>query len=91
MIRKCLSVYQNKIIVFYSLHVVSEDTIDQRIQNGKLYVKRLVTKAKAGPKWTRAYVPLPVEYVIEETCVDPSKKTIITYSRNIGHTKYVVS
>jgi hypothetical protein len=34
---------------------------------------------------------MPIEYVIEEVRIDPSTRTMTTYTRNIGHIKYVVS
>lgn len=69
-----------------SKHVLSEDVIDRHIrEDGCLYTKRLLTKTNDLPKWGQRFVGnLRKAYIIEESIVDPKKKTIVTYTKNIG-------
>lgn len=72
----------------HSTHVLSEDTILRRLKCGKLYTSRLLTKTNKLPKWGEHFVSGPrFVCVVEESIVDPKKKTMTTYTRNIGYTK----
>lgn len=74
-----------------STHVLSEDTVSREIKNGKLYSKRLLTKTNRMPKWGERFISKNVVKIIEETVVDPKEKTLITYTKNLGYTKVMVS
>ena len=77
----------------YSLHVLSEDTVEREIRaDGKLYSKRLITKTNKLPKWAeRVFSHVKQVCVIEESVVDMESKTLTTYTRNIGLNKIMVS
>ncbi|CAH1785143.1 unnamed protein product [Owenia fusiformis] len=72
----------------YSKHVLSEDVVDRKVADNKLYTKRLLTKTNHMPKWGEKIVPGP-KYValVEESVVDPKAKTLTTYTRNVGYTR----
>lgn len=77
----------------YSLHVLSEDTVEREIRaDGKLYSKRLITKTNKLPKWAeRVFSHVKQVCVVEESVVDMESKTLSTYTRNIGLNKIMVS
>lgn len=77
----------------YSLHVLSEDTVEREIRaDGKLYSKRLITKTNKLPKWAeRVFSHVKQVCVVEESVVDMESKTLTTYTRNIGLNKIMVS
>jgi len=71
-----------------SKHVLSEDVISRHFEGNKLVSKRLLTKTNKIPKWGERFVGGDSHIVlIEESVVDPDKKTFTTYTRNIGLTK----
>lgn len=71
-----------------SAHVLSEDTVHREVQSGKLFSKRLLTKTNSSvPKWAERFVPGKAICIVEESVVDPKTKVLITYTRNVGHTK----
>lgn len=75
----------------YSLHVLSEDTIEREIrEDGKLYSKRVLTKTNRVPKWGERFFKAKFVCIIEESLVDPKSKTLTTYTRNIGFSKIMV-
>lgn len=67
-----------------STHVLSEDTIYRKIEDGKLYSKRLLTKTNKLPKWGEFLISSRVVKIIEESIVDPKSKTLTTYTKNLG-------
>jgi PRELI-like family len=76
----------------YSLHVLSEDTIQREIrEDGKLYSKRVLTKTNRVPKWGERFFKAKFVCIIEESLVDPKSKTLTTQTRNIGFNKIMVS
>lgn len=70
-----------------SSHVLSEDTISREVKNGCLYTKRLLTKTNRVPKWGERFFQAKSVKIVEESMVDPKKKILITYTRNLGFTK----
>lgn len=70
-----------------STHVLSEDILSREVKNGVLYTKRLLTKTGFIPKWGRTITSKNVIKIVEESMVDPHKKTLTTYTRNVGETK----
>lgn len=75
-----------------SSHVLSEDTISRELKNGKLYSTRLLTKTNRVPKWGEAFISKNGSVkIIEESVVDPKKKVLTTYTRNLGFTKVMVN
>lgn len=73
----------------HSTHVLSEDVFSRNIINGTLVTKRLLTKTNRMPKWGEMLIGQRVSNcvkVVEESVIDPAKKTMVTYTRNIGLT-----
>lgn len=81
----------NVVFIFFSLHVLSEDTLSREVVDGKLYTKRLFIKTNAPPKWAERIINSLDVKILEESVIDPKDKKITTYTRNIGHTKAMVS
>lgn len=75
----------------FSSHVLTEDTIEREIRNGKLHSKRLLSKTNAVPKWGERFYNAKSVKIVEESIVDPVEKTLTTYTRNIAFTKVMVS
>ncbi|XP_070850760.1 protein preli-like [Drosophila suzukii] len=70
-----------------SAHVLTEDTIQREVRDGKLFSRRLLSKTNPVPKWgARFYNNLPVK-IVEDSVLDPVKKTFTTFTRNLGMTK----
>ncbi|XP_026490961.2 protein preli-like [Vanessa tameamea] len=70
-----------------STHVLSEDTWSRQVKDGCLYTKRLLTKTNRVPKWGERFFSAKSVKIIEESVVDPDKKVLVTYTRNLGYTK----
>lgn len=73
------------------MHVLTEDTIDRQVKNGKLHSKRLLSKTNNVPKWGERFINTKSVKIVEESIVDPKEKTLTTYTRNIAFTKVMVS
>lgn len=70
--------------------MLTEDTIDRSVRDGKLYTKRLLSKTNPVPKWGERFYNVQSVKIIEESICDPVEKTFTTYTRNIGLTKVMV-
>ncbi|KAG0728807.1 Protein preli-like [Chionoecetes opilio] len=70
-----------------SSHVLSEDTVVREVVGGVLHSKRLLTKTNRMPKWGERIINARHVNVIEESVVDPGKREMCTYTRNVGLTK----
>lgn len=80
--------YWQKYSQHKSKHIISEDVLSRQVIEGKLFTKRLINKSvnyaeKVVNRLTRNRDKKT--WVIEESIVDPVTKTMITYTRNIGH------
>lgn len=75
---------------FFSLHVLSEDTLSREVKDGKLHTKRLLTKTNVPPKWAERLISSRIVKIVEESIIDPKEKTITTYTRNVGYVKVMV-
>lgn len=67
--------------------------MERKVVNRKLYSKRFLTKTNKLPKWGERFFPTSMTrnvFIVEETVVDPRKKTLTTYTRNIGLTTMMV-
>lgn len=83
--------YQFPIPSQRSTHVLTEDTIKREVRDGKLYSRRLLSKTNPVPKWgARFYNNVPVK-IVEDSVLDPVKKTFTTFTRNLGMKKIMVS
>lgn len=70
-----------------SSHVLSEDTIVRKVIGHQLHSKRILTKTNRMPKWGERLISARNVSIIEESIVDPEKKEMCTYTRNVGLTK----
>jgi len=87
----CIIVLKFKTFFFLSNHVLSEDTVFREIRGSKLFTKRLLTKTNRVPKWGERFVNARIVKIVEESIVDPKEKVLITYTRNIGYVRVMVS
>lgn len=56
----------------------------------KLHSIRLFTKTNKLPKWGERFIHGNVVKIVEESIVDPSEKTLVTYTRNVGFNSVMV-
>lgn len=75
----------------HSQHVLTEDTLERHIKDGKLYSKRLLSKTNHVPKWGERFYNAKSVKIVEESVCDPKTKTLTTYTRNVAFTKVMVS
>lgn len=75
----------------HSQHVLTEDTLERSVQDGKLYTKRLLSKTNPVPKWGERFYNIKSVKIVEESICDPVEQTLTTYTRNIALTKVMVS
>jgi len=73
----------------HSKHVFSVDTLETRIEKGKLYTRRLIVKTNSLPSWGKHFFPDARVSVIEESIVDPQGHKLVWYTRNIGLVKFM--
>ncbi|CAB4253815.1 similar to Saccharomyces cerevisiae YLR193C UPS1 Mitochondrial intermembrane space protein that regulates mitochondrial cardiolipin levels [Maudiozyma barnettii] len=84
------SVVFNKYPNPYANHVLSVDTIDRKVdENGNLLTTRLIRKKGKLPKWIEYIVGSRIteSWMIEFTMVDPKKKIMKSFNRNIDHVR----
>jgi len=74
----------------FSTHVMTEDTVERKLESGKLRTIRFLTKAGGRvPRWAESFVPSKMVAIIEESVVDPIEKSLTTYTRNIGYSNVI--
>uniref|UniRef100_A0A0K8VCS6 Protein preli-like n=1 Tax=Bactrocera latifrons TaxID=174628 RepID=A0A0K8VCS6_BACLA len=89
--KQVVQAYWNRYPNPSSTHVLTEDTIEREVRDGKLYSRRLLSKTNPVPKWgKRFYNNAPVR-IVEDSILDPKNKTLVTFTRNIGFKKIMVS
>jgi len=72
----------------YASHVISCDVISRaQTDSGSLLTTRLILKRGALPRWARGFVSRAESWVIEESEVDPTGKTVRCRTRNLDHVK----
>ncbi|XP_077958430.1 PRELI domain containing 1a isoform X1 [Gasterosteus aculeatus] len=78
----------------YSNHVLTEDIIFREVTpTNCLKSRRLLTKTSRAPRWMEPYLPKQMAssaYIIEDSIVDPQKKTMTTLTWNISHARLMV-
>ena len=77
-------------------HVLSEDTVHREVRrNGSvLYSRRFLTKTNKLPQWGEKWIPAHLKrYVplVEESHVDRDNKVVVTYTRNIGLSRFMTA
>lgn len=60
------------------------------MRDGKLYSRRLLSKTNPVPKWGERFYKSSSVRIIEDSVLDPKKRTLITFTRNIGFKKIMV-
>jgi hypothetical protein len=78
----------------FASHVLSEDTVMREIlPGGLLYSRRFLTKTNKVPKWGERWMAGFVRRVplVEESFVDRQRKTITTYTRNVGLSQFMTA
>lgn len=75
---------------YFSMHVLTEDTLERSIKDGKLYSKRLLSKTNHVPKWGERFYNAKSVKIVEESICDPNEKILTTYTRNIAFLKVMV-
>ncbi|KAJ1670196.1 hypothetical protein GGF38_001690, partial [Coemansia sp. RSA 25] len=73
----------------FALHVLSADTLDQRIDavTGELRITRLLRKTNSVPRWARGIMGGNDAYILEEVVVDRGSGRLVAKTRNITHTR----
>ncbi|XP_037926676.1 protein preli-like [Hermetia illucens] len=64
-----------------SAHVLTEDTIEREVRDGKLYTRRLLSKTNHVPKWGERFYNAKSVKILEDSVLDPKKRTLTTYTR----------
>ena len=73
--------------MYFSSHVLSEDTVSRLVIDGKLHSTRLITKTNSLPAWGKKLINAKKVYLIEHSIVDAKEKLIHTSTFNVGLTK----
>lgn len=76
-------------------HVLTEDTLHRELKSAGtlLYTRRLLTKTDKVPKWGEKWIPSSIKRVvplIEESQVDMKGRKLVTYTRNIGLSRFML-
>ncbi|KAJ2028674.1 hypothetical protein H4S03_007746 [Coemansia sp. S3946] len=73
----------------FATHVLSADTLDQRIDavTGELRITRLLRKTNSVPRWARGIMGGNDAYILEEVVVDRQTGRLVAKTRNITHTR----
>ncbi|MBN3302136.1 PRELI domain containing 1a [Amia ocellicauda] len=75
----------------YSKHVLTEDIIFREVtSDNRLVSRRLLTKTNRAPRWAEKYLPSNMArsaYIIEDSIVDPQRRTLTTFTWNISHAR----
>lgn len=75
----------------HSAHVLSTDTISTHIDaEGRLHQTKLIKKSGRLPTWVKPFLgKISTSWIIEITMVDPKRRKLWTYCRNLDHTKVI--
>lgn len=75
----------------YSNHVLTEDIVFREVTPSNCLIsRRLLTKTSRAPRWMERYLPKKMSslaYIIEDSIVDPQKRTMTTMTWNITHAR----
>lgn len=81
-------------LICCSNHVLTEDIISREVSpTNCLISRRLLTKTSRSPRWMERYLPKHMAssaYIIEDSIVDPQKRTMTTLTWNISHARLMV-
>ncbi|XP_032806132.1 PRELI domain-containing protein 1, mitochondrial isoform X1 [Petromyzon marinus] len=79
----------------YSKHVLTEDVLWREVtEDKKLLTRRLLSKTNRLPKWAERLLPSHVAprhvYILEDSVMDAANQRLITFTRNVNHTRLMV-
>uniref|UniRef100_A0A8C4QI15 PRELI domain containing 1a n=1 Tax=Eptatretus burgeri TaxID=7764 RepID=A0A8C4QI15_EPTBU len=78
----------------YSKHVLSEDVLEREVTTDcKLRTRRLLSKTSRLPRWAERFFPggsLRPAYIVEDSVVDPHRRTLMTHTWNVNHVRLMV-
>lgn len=78
----------------FSKHVLTEDIIYREVTpDNRLISRRLLTKTNRLPRWAECIFPVSktkCAYIIEDSIVDPEKRTLTTFTWNINHARLMM-
>jgi len=72
-------------------HVFTVDTIETKVVDGKLHIKRFILKNNPLPRWGEHFFKTRRVGLVEECVVDPANMAMTAYVRNIGLTKFMAT
>ncbi|XP_059197128.1 PRELI domain-containing protein 1, mitochondrial-like [Centropristis striata] len=74
----------------FSTHVLTEDVVYREVTaDHRLLSRRLLMKTNRLPRWAERVFPSGMSrsvYIIEDSIVDPVKRSLTTYTWNLNHT-----
>lgn len=85
--KQVVQAYWNRYPNPSSTHVLTEDTVKREVRDGKLYSRRLLSKTNPVPKWGERFVNTNSVKIVEDSVLDLKKKSLVTFTRNIGFKK----
>ncbi|KAJ8262234.1 hypothetical protein GJAV_G00164120 [Gymnothorax javanicus] len=75
----------------FSTHVLTEDVVYREVtEDHRLVSRRLLTKTNRLPRWAERIFPANLSrsvYIMEDSIVDPTNKSMITFTWNVNHNK----
>jgi len=76
----------------FASHVLSSDVIEREVDpvTGVMRTTRLFLKKGIIPKWGMALLHVPEAFIIEQSTVDPTTRTMTTVTRNLSHRKLML-
>ncbi|XP_055905352.1 protein preli-like [Eupeodes corollae] len=85
--KQVVQAYWNRYPNPSSSHVLTEDTVSREVRDGKLYSRRLLSKTNPVPRWGERFVNTNSVKIVEDSILDLKKKSLVTFTRNIGFKK----
>ncbi|XP_070712275.1 PRELI domain-containing protein 1, mitochondrial-like [Pempheris klunzingeri] len=74
----------------FSTHVLTEDVVYREVTaDHRLLTRRLLMKTNRLPRWAECFFPSGMSrcvYIVEDSIVDPVKRSLTTYTWNLNHT-----
>ncbi|XP_036407863.1 PRELI domain containing 1b [Megalops cyprinoides] len=74
----------------FSTHVLTEDVVFREVTaDHRLFSRRLLTKTNRLPRWAERIFPANLSrsvYIVEDSIVDPTNRSMMTFTWNLNHT-----
>lgn len=83
--------YLNRYPNPYALHVLSQDTLETKVDaDGCLQTTKFIIKRGRLPKFMMPFLGGSLDsWIIEKTYINPKTETMLTYTSNIDHRKFI--